>query len=161
MLRDYVAADLSVIFCGTAAGTRSAAVGHYYAGRGNKFWRTIHEIGLTDRALQPEDDGDCLEFGFGFTDLAKGFAGMDNAIPTDAFDTNTVHSIVRRFNPSALAFNGKKAAQIALAENNLTYGLWKKMGTTGIWVLPSTSGAANAHWSIGPWYDMANSLNRE
>ena len=49
VLPDVLAPDLRVVFVGTAAGARSAAVGHYYAGPGNRFWHTLHEIGLTPR----------------------------------------------------------------------------------------------------------------
>lgn len=160
MLRDFLAQNLRVIFCGTAAGTRSASIGHYYAGRGNRFWKTIHEIGLTDRILRPEQDGACLEYGFGFTDLAKGVAGMDRAIPNEAFDSRTIHSIIREYRPRVLALNGKKAAQTALDQKQLDYGLWKNEGTTDVWILPSTSGAANGHWSIAPWREMANRLKQ-
>jgi len=38
MLPDVLAANLDVVFCGTAAGKRSAEVGMYYAGPGNRFW---------------------------------------------------------------------------------------------------------------------------
>ena len=50
MLPDYLSPGLKVVFVGTAAGERSAARGHYYAGRGNKFWELLWEAGLTDDA---------------------------------------------------------------------------------------------------------------
>ena len=43
-LPDLLLPDLRVVFVGTAAGKRSAELGHYYAGRGNRFWRTLHEV---------------------------------------------------------------------------------------------------------------------
>jgi double-stranded uracil-DNA glycosylase len=55
ILPDVLAPNLKVVFCGTAAGTQSAEVGAYYAGRGNKFWRTLYEIGLTPRQLAPHE----------------------------------------------------------------------------------------------------------
>jgi len=41
VLPDYPAPNLMVVFVGTADGERSASVGHYYAGRGNKFWKRV------------------------------------------------------------------------------------------------------------------------
>jgi double-stranded uracil-DNA glycosylase len=158
MLPDYLAPGLSVVFCGTAAGKTSASVGHYYANPGNKFLKTLHVIGLTDRILRPEEDGKCLSFGFGFTDLVKSVAGMDKAISSEAFEPNSVHAIIRHYRPRAIAFNGKKAAQVALAEKNLRYGQSQLLGQTSVWVLPSTSGAANGFWSLAPWMEMAASL---
>ena len=37
---------LKLVVCGTAAGDRSAQLGQYYAGPGNKFWRTLASLGL-------------------------------------------------------------------------------------------------------------------
>ena len=41
-----------IVFCGTAAGTVSAARGAYYAHPQNRFWSALHAIGLTPRLLQ-------------------------------------------------------------------------------------------------------------
>jgi len=155
MLPDFLAPNLSVIFCGTAAGKESAAVGHYYARPGNRFWKTIYTIGITDRLLRAEDDRECLSYGFGFTDLAKGVSGMDQDIAKHAFEPKNVHAIIGNYRPRAIAFNGKRAAQIALNEKVVTYGLWKTDGLTSIWIMPSTSGAANRYWSLSPWEDLA------
>lgn len=160
MLPDYLAPGLSLIFCGTAAGKVSAASGHYYAKASNRFWKTLHLIGLTDRVLAPEEDGECLSFGFGLTDLAKGAAGMDREIPSQAFEPHNLHAIIGNYKPRAIAFNGKKSAQVALAEKNLNYGQVRFLGQTSVWVLPSTSGAANGFWSIEPWKEMFESLKR-
>ena len=158
MLPDYLSPNLSVIFCGTAAGPTSAAVGHYYAGPGNKFWRTVNAIGLVDKILSPEDDWKCLSYGFGFTDLAKKVSGTDKGIRKQAYDPTRVQAIVREYRPRVIAFNGKKAAQIALKTNTLKFGLWKFEDDTSFWILPSTSGAANGYWSITPWQEMAKYL---
>ena len=57
---------------GTAAGRVSARRGLYYAG--NRFWRTLHEVGLTPIELRPGEHGKLLDYGIGLTDLAKGDA---------------------------------------------------------------------------------------
>jgi TDG/mug DNA glycosylase family protein len=54
-LDDVLGHGLKVVFCGTAAGTVSAELGQYYAGPGNKFWKTLHRIGLTERELDPAE----------------------------------------------------------------------------------------------------------
>lgn len=46
VLPDVLKPDLKIVFCGTAAGRESAARGAYYAGSGNSFWKTLHEVGL-------------------------------------------------------------------------------------------------------------------
>ncbi len=72
MLKDLLAPGLKIVFCGTAAGEVSAARGEYYAGRRNKFWSVIFEVGLTPRRLTPGEYKDLLGFGIGLTDVVKG-----------------------------------------------------------------------------------------
>lgn len=110
--------------------------------------------------LQPEEDAECLKYGFGFTDVAKTASGMDRAIPKQAWMPRNVHRVLEVYRPRALVFNGKKAAQMAFAEKQLSYGLWRMVETTNIWVMPSTSGAAQTFWSIDPWREMAQSLRQ-
>jgi G:T/U-mismatch repair DNA glycosylase len=52
LLDDLLRIGLRLVICGTAAGERSAKLGAYYAGPGNKFWRTLHdERHLVNRAV--------------------------------------------------------------------------------------------------------------
>src|SRR3546814_7604122 len=55
VLPDVLAPGLRLVFCGSAAGRKSAELGAYYAGPGNKFWPTLYEIGLTPRHFRPQD----------------------------------------------------------------------------------------------------------
>lgn len=80
MLPDYLTPGLKVVFVGTAAGERSAARGHYYSGRGNRFWELLWAVGLTsDRMLIPEHDAQILDYGVGLTDLVQGVAASTDS----------------------------------------------------------------------------------
>ena len=72
MLPDVLDSKLKVVFCGTAAGNRSASLQQYYVGQGNKFWNTLFQIGLTAKQLNPSEFNTLLSFGIGLTDLVKG-----------------------------------------------------------------------------------------
>jgi TDG/mug DNA glycosylase family protein len=162
MLPDILAHNLKTIFCGTAAGKASARAGHYYAGRGNQFWSTLHRVGLTPRELHPVEDQSLLEFGIGLTDLAKGISGMDRDIPASAYQPERLRQIVTIWKPRAIAFNGKKAAESALPLNASTsFGCLHPplIAETKVWILPSTSGAARRYWDVRIWQDFARSLN--
>jgi TDG/mug DNA glycosylase family protein len=63
ILPDVLQPNLKVVFCGTAVSRRSAEVGAYYAGRGNRFWEMLHRSGLTPRKLAPHKFPAVLEFG--------------------------------------------------------------------------------------------------
>lgn len=63
ILRDVLADDLAIVFCGTAVGNVSMKRGATYAGPGNMFWPTLYADGLTPRPLQPEEYREVLTFG--------------------------------------------------------------------------------------------------
>lgn len=157
MLKDLLAPDLDLVVCGTAAGTRSAAVGFYYAGVGNKFWPTLAATGLTPRRLAPREYALLLQFGVGLTDAVKGQAGADADLDFRRADPRALRRKVARFAPRYLCFNGKQAARIALERPDVHYGLQaERIGSTALFVAPSTSGAANAHWDITRWHELAH-----
>src|SRR5579863_9305054 len=82
ILPDLLAPDLKIVFCGTAAGASSARLGQYYAHPQNKFWKTLHEIGLTDSVLRPCEFQRLREQRIGLTDIAKYASGMDRNLPS-------------------------------------------------------------------------------
>ena len=51
VIPDLIRPGLRIVFCGTALGAASARAGAYYAGPGNKFWPTLHEVGLTPAGI--------------------------------------------------------------------------------------------------------------
>ena len=155
-LPDLLPPGLDLAVCGAAAGRRSAEVGAYYAGRGNRFWRILHETGLTPHLLAPEEFRRLPEFGIGLTDLAKTASGPDSGIPRSAWDADGLRRKVEAAQPRILAFNGKNAAQRFIGANRVGYGLQsERIGSTEIFVLPSTSGAASGYWDPGPWRELA------
>jgi double-stranded uracil-DNA glycosylase len=159
LLDDLLRPGLRLVICGTAAGDKSANLGAYYAGPGNKFWRTLHEVGLTpNRALRPCEFRELLSYGIGLTDMAKGVSGMDHTLMRHHFDSESFRVAIRQFAPWALAFNGKKAASVYLTRPTkvIEYGRQAEgVGETALYVLPSTSGAASGAWSIEPWRILA------
>lgn len=158
ILPDVLRPGLGIVFCGTQAGRVSALRRAYYAGPGNKFWTTLHAIGLVPRLLRPEDYLELPEYRLGLTDVAKATSGPDAALIPAHFDVAGLMDRVVAAAPAFVAFNGKRAAQavLGLAGPLLTYGRQKvKLGESGVFVLPSTSGAASGFWSIEPWRELA------
>lgn len=158
-LPDVLPPGLKVVFCGTAAGTRSAKVGAYYAGRGNKFWRTLQQIGLTPRLLDPHEFTILPHYGVGLTDIAKTYSGPDKGLRAAHFDADGLRHRVERAAPRALAFNGKKAGR-AFYGTAVAYGRQaEQIGETMVFVLPSTSGAASGFWDVSYWQRLADFLD--
>lgn len=155
VLPDILRPGLSIVFCGTAAGSASARAGAYYAGPGNAFWKTLHSTGLTSVQLSPAEFERLPEFGIGLTDICKVLQGSDREVGTVEFDVSGLEARIANAEPGALAFNGKNAAR-AVLERSVDYGLQaERIGGAAVWVLPSTSGAARRFWDIEPWRELA------
>jgi double-stranded uracil-DNA glycosylase len=158
ILPDVLAPGLRVVFCGTAAGEVAARVGAPYAGPGNRFWWVLHEVGLTPRELEPVEFRELLRWGIGLPDVAKHAVGRDDVLTAGDFDPGAVVDKVVRYAPGMLAFVGKRAAGEVL-QKSVMYGDQELViGTSRVWVVPSTSGAARGFWDIGPWRDLAATL---
>src|SRR5215831_15987069 len=114
VLPDVIRPGLRVVFCGTAAGEKSARVGAYYAGPGNGFWPTLHRVGLTPTRLTPKQYPRLLKYGIGLTDVCKVLSGSDSDVGTGGFDVERLVRVLEQYRPAVLAFNGKKAAEAVL-----------------------------------------------
>ena len=146
ILPDYLAPDLRLVICGTAAGDASAARGHYYAGPGNKLWEHLYLAALTPVRFAPEDDANILMYGIGLTDVAKHAHGTDDRIPRDAYDAEAFIAKIAMFRPAWIAFHGKTSAKVI--SRHLGWGAEVAYGEQGwpvatskVFVLPSSSGA--------------------
>jgi TDG/mug DNA glycosylase family protein len=165
ILPDVLVPGLEIVFCGSAAGTRSAALGAYYAGPGNKFWPTLAAVGLTPQQIAPADFRSLPTYGLGLTDLCKSAFGNDAELPAGADDVASLVRKIGRYRPRILAFTAKRPASVVLRE---THGLTRialglqvvRLGESALFVLPSSSGRAGAYWDERPWRALA-ALARE
>jgi TDG/mug DNA glycosylase family protein len=158
LLQDVLRPGLDIIFCGTAAGRKSASIGAPYADASNRFWMTLYSIGLTPTRLSPADYQKLLKFGLGLTDIAKRKCGVDTSLSSTDFDVPSLMEKLDEFKPRILAFNGKKAASVFYERSTrgLAYGRQPSMaGGTIVWVLPSTSGSARRYWDLTHWSQLA------
>ncbi|WP_152033269.1 mismatch-specific DNA-glycosylase [Bradyrhizobium sp. DOA9] len=157
-LPDLLHPKLRLVFVGTAASNRSAELGHYYAHPGNRFWRAIHEAGITPRRYQPSEFASLIALGIGFTDLCKTGAGMDHQIAAETIDVPGFRAKMEKYRPRTIAFTSKKAASLFYGRPSAAIALGRQ-APDGSWpetfVLPSPSGAASGHWTLEPWRELA------
>lgn len=157
ILPDVLAPGLKIWFVGTAAGPKSAAVGAYYAHAGNRFWRTLHEAGITPTQFAPHDFPKLMELGVGLTDFCKTGWGVDSAIPRDQFDVAGFRSKVETLKPRALAFTSKTSASLWLNKPTGRIAPGRQLSAETepvVFVLPSPSGLATSYWSADPWREV-------
>lgn len=159
ILPDLLAPNLRVWFVGTGAGPRSAQVGAYYAHAGNRFWRTLHEIGVTPEQFAPHDFPRLIDLGVGLTDICKTAWGVDARLPKDAFDSEGFASKIERYAPQGIAFTSKAAASHHLKRPTGAIRIGRQPRRPRdpgpeIFVLPSPSGLATSYWSTAPWFEL-------
>jgi TDG/mug DNA glycosylase family protein len=154
-----LAAGLRLVVCGSAAGTRSAQLGAYYAGPGNQFWGMLHRVGLTPTELRPAEFRSVIAYGIGLTDIVKTGFGPDRTLRPFDFDRDGLRRRIETFQPAILVFNGKRSASAFFCEA-VAYGYQpgRDIGATRIYVAPSTSGAARGYWDEAYWRVVAEAV---
>ncbi len=163
VLPDLLQPGLRLVFCGTAAGTVSAQRGQYYAHPQNKFWRALHESGLTPRQFAPGEFPELLALGIGLTDIAKHAFGMDSELPPQSLGRAAVEALRARVleaNPRILAFTSLTGGRRVMGPAATFGALTQTIGTTKVWILPSPSPAAHWNWNEAVWRDLGKAVRR-
>lgn len=155
LVPDLLTPGLRLVFCGTAPSRASAAAKAYYAKPGNRFWPTLHAVGLTPRRFQPGDYPQLQALGIGLTDLCKVHSGVDAELPEDAFDIDAFRAKMMRFAPAIIAFTSKTAAAAVIGASP-EYGMQKVLlGGSQLFVLPSPSGLATRYFDQAVWLALS------
>ena len=142
-LKDIIAGDLAVIFCGINPGMTAAAQGRHFAGRGNRFWRTLHLAGFTLEELRPEDDRSILHYRCGLTAVVARPTARADQLSLQEFKAAAVdfEQKIARCAPRFVAFLGKTAYAALSGQNELKWGRQGvTFGNAEVWVLPNPSG---------------------
>jgi len=142
-VRDVIAPDLSVLFCGINPGLYTAAVGHHFARPGNRFWPALHAGGFTDRLLSPFDERELLKSGYGITNVVMRTTATADLLKKEEIVAGgeRLRLKVLRYRPRVLAILGMGAFRVAFGQPKASLGRQSEMiGGTIVWVLPNPSG---------------------
>ncbi len=157
-LPHYVRAGLRIVFVGFNPGLESARRGHYYAFRGNVFWRQLSESGLVARPVSWEDDHRLMtEAGIGFTDLCARPTARAAELTRDELAEGAARlwGELEAAAPGVAVLCGRGVfaafAEHALAmrrtvANARPFGAQPERlagGRTALWVIPNSSGLAS------------------
>jgi double-stranded uracil-DNA glycosylase len=149
-VRDVIAPNLRVLFCGINPGLYSGATGHHFARPGNRFWPTLHQAGFTPRLLHPSEERELLSFGYGITNLVpRATATADELSPDELVaGRRRLAAKFKRYQPQVVAVLGISAYRTAFAQKVVTLGLQlERLANAVVWVLPNPSGL-NAHYQL-------------
>ncbi len=142
-VRDVIAPDLRVLFCGINPGLYTAAVGHHFARPGNRFWPALYAAGFTDRLLSAFDERELLKSGYGITNVVMRATASADQLTKDEIVAGggLLRAKVLRYRPQVLAVLGVGAYRLAFNQPKAKIGRQDEMiGGTLLWVLPNPSG---------------------
>jgi double-stranded uracil-DNA glycosylase len=140
---DVLAAGLDVVFCGVNPAASAAADGHNFSNGSNRFWPVLHLAGFTDTRLRAEDERQLLRYGCGITAVVSRPTPTAAEVTLEEFrDAGpSFEAKMRRYQPRAVAFLGKRALSAMLSTRDVAWGRQPTDFAGAIaWVLPNPSG---------------------
>ena len=138
---DVLTQGLACVFCGINPGRVSAAAAAHFANPRNDFWRLLHDAGFTPRLLEPAEQFELLPLGYGVTNAAYRTTPGSGDLRRSDFDASRLERTARELKPRVVAFVGKEAYRGVFGERPELGPQLRTLGTTGLFVLPSTSPA--------------------
>jgi TDG/mug DNA glycosylase family protein len=142
-VRDVIAPDLRVLFCGINPGLYTAAIGHHFGRPGNRFWTVLHASGLTPRLLSPFEERELLDLGLGVTNIVNKATRVAEELTPEQLrqGAERLERNVRRYRPKAVAILGLGAYRVALGRPKARVGRQPEtIAGAPVWVLPNPSG---------------------
>ena len=147
---DLIDYNLKVLFCGINPGIWSGATGFHFAKPGNRFWKTLHLAGFSNRVLHPSEEHELLENGYGITSFCKRTTARADELTTEEFieGGKLLVKKLKKYKPRMLAVLGITAFRLAFEQPKAKLGLQEeKIAGVEVWVLPNPSGL-NAHYQL-------------
>ena len=138
---DVLARGLTCVFCGINPGRVSAAAAAHFANPRNDFWRLLHDAGFTPRLYDPQEQFSLLDLGIGVTNAAYRTTPGSGDLRRGDLDQAEFEARIRAVAPRAVAFVGKEAYRGLFNERPELGAQERRLGDTGLFVLPSTSPA--------------------
>lgn len=141
---DHLDYGLAVLFIGYNPSVRSGETGHHYANPNNRFWKIIHDAGLTSRKYKPEEDGDLLKLGYGFTNIVSRPTKTAAEITKEEYKAGRLWLIetIATYRPKVACFVGKGVYEQYSGRGGIGWGEQPEPVVPGVveFVAPSSSG---------------------
>ena len=162
-LPDLLAPGVRLLFVGFNPSVRAARLGHYYAGRNNRFWDLLASSGLTPRRFHFEEDRSLLELGIGVTDLVKRPTRSAAEVTAAEYreGVRRLRGIVDELRPRVVCYNGKGVYLLAAGVAAAPWGAQATQLAPGVtdFVVPSPSGLARLPFAEkARWYTELKTL---
>jgi TDG/mug DNA glycosylase family protein len=106
---DHIAPGLDVLFVGYNPSIRSSQTGHHYANPSNRFWKILHQAGLTSRLYASHEGDAMLQIGYGFTNIVPRPTRLAEEITKEEYTHGREVLLLKleTYRPKAACFVGK------------------------------------------------------
>jgi double-stranded uracil-DNA glycosylase len=143
-INDHLKENLKILFVGFNPSIRSSEVGHHYANPNNRFWKIVHEAGLTPRKFEASEDEKLLDLGYGFTNIVARPTKAANEITKEEYKEGreTLKKKIEWLKPNVVCFVGKGVYQQYSGVKVISWGKQINGLVPGVidFVVPSSSG---------------------
>jgi double-stranded uracil-DNA glycosylase len=141
---DIISKNLNILFIGFNPSLVSGEVGHHYANKNNRFWKILHEAGITDRLYKPEEDVFLLNRGFGFTNIVSRATRAAAEITSEEYKIGReqLWHKISTYQPKIAFFVGKGVYLQYSQRKKAFWGVQEQSIVNGVvdFVAPSSSG---------------------
>ena len=148
VIPDLVGPGLRVLLVGINPSLWSGWSGFHFGRPSNRLWITLHQAGLTERKLHPEDTEALLGAGIGITNLVNRATARADELTDDEIRAGVprLEETVRTWHPGTVAILGITAYRTAFRRPRAVIGPQPEtVEGAALWVLPNPSGL-NAHY---------------
>jgi TDG/mug DNA glycosylase family protein len=146
-LPDVLSEGLDVVFCGINPGMQSAALGHHFATRSNRFWHVLHLAGFTPERVLSENACSLLDYCCGLTSAVERPTVCASDLKRSDFvdGSSKLARKIEQFGPRYIAFLGKPACSAIFNQRAIPWGLQPmRFAGAAVWILPNPSGLNRA-----------------
>lgn len=141
---DHLKVNLKILFVGFNPSIRSSELGHHYANPNNRFWKILHEAGVTQRKYDASEDAKLLDIGYGFTNIVQRPTKAADEITKEEYaeGRELLKKKVEEFKPRVVCFVGKGVYQQYSGLKVVQWGRQTNGCVAGVvdFVAPSSSG---------------------
>ncbi|CAM4001369.1 G/U mismatch-specific DNA glycosylase [Mesobacillus thioparans] len=141
---DHLRKNLDIVFVGFNPSIRSSETGHHYANPNNRFWKILHDAGITPRKYESSEDHNLLELGYGMTNIVSRPTKAADEITKDEYLQGKLElrKKIEEYRPKLVCFVGKGVYQQYSEKKEIPWGKQDESVVAGTidFVAPSSSG---------------------
>lgn len=141
---DLIKEHLNILFVGFNPSIRSSETGHHFANPNNRFWRILHESGLTPEKYAADEDAKLLELGYGTTNIVSRPTKAADEIGKEEYleGREILKQKISKLKPKIVCYVGKGVYLEFSGRKKAHWGIQEKtvVPDTIDFVAPSTSG---------------------